>query len=204
MNDMVGQLSQNDAHLLSRAKEKTQGLISMIGDLLDISRIEAGNVCHEVKPVQLEDLLASIIEFLEARAEAKNQSLRFHRPETTLPRLTADALALESIFGNLIANAINYTQEGGRIDVHIDRAGINIRVVVKDNGFGMEEKHLDKIFDRFYRIKNDKTRYITGTGLGLPIVKGLVDSMNGVIQVESEPNRGSAFTVLLPVQGGGT
>jgi signal transduction histidine kinase/FixJ family two-component response regulator len=201
MNDMVGQLSQNDAHLLSRAKEKTQGLISMIGDLLDISRIEAGNVCHEVKPVQLEDLLASIIEFLGARAEAKDQSLRLHRPETPLPRLNADALALESIFGNLVSNAINYTQEGGQIDVQIDQAGINIRVVVKDNGFGMEEKHLEKIFERFYRIKNDRTRYITGTGLGLPIVKGLVDSMNGVIQVESEPNRGSVFTVLLPVQG---
>ncbi len=201
MNDMVGQLSQNDAHLLSRAKEKTQGLISMIGDLLDISRIEAGNVCHEIKPVQLEDLLASIIEFLGARAEVKDQSLKLHRPEQPLPCLNADSLALESIFGNLIANAINYTQEGGQIDVYIDMAGINIRVVVRDNGFGMEEKHLDKIFERFYRIKNDKTRYITGTGLGLPIVKGLVDSMNGVIQVESEPNRGSAFTVLLPVQG---
>jgi signal transduction histidine kinase len=203
MNDMVGQLSQNDAHLLSRAKEKTQGLISMIGDLLDISRIEAGNVCHEVKPVQLEDLLASIVDFLAARAEAKDQTLSLHRPEDPLPSLNSDPLALESIFGNLIANAINYTQEGGQIDVSIDMAGINIRVIVRDNGFGMEEKHLEKIFERFYRIKNDKTRYITGTGLGLPIVKGLVDSMNGVIQVESEPNRGTAFTVLLPIQGMG-
>jgi signal transduction histidine kinase len=201
MNDMVGQLSQNDAHLLSRAKEKTQGLISMIGDLLDISRIEGGNICHEVKPVQLEDLLTSIVEFLAARAEVKDQALTLHKPDKPLPPMNADPLALESIFGNLISNAINYTQEGGQIDVSVDMAGINIRVVVKDNGFGIEEKYLDKIFERFYRVKNDKTRYITGTGLGLPIVKGLVDSMNGVIQVESEPNRGSAFTVLLPVQG---
>ncbi len=199
MNDMVGQLSQNDAHLLSRAKEKTQGLISMIGDLLDISRIEAGNVCHEIKPVQLEDLLKSIVDFMGARAEVKNQTLSLHSPEEKLPCLNADPLALESIFGNLIANAINYTQEGGQIDVHINMVGINIRVVVKDNGFGMEEKYLDKIFERFYRVKNDKTRFITGTGLGLPIVKGLVDSMNGIIQVESEPNRGTMFTVLLPV-----
>jgi signal transduction histidine kinase/FixJ family two-component response regulator len=201
MNDMVGQLSQNDAHLLSRAKEKTQGLISMIGDLLDISRIEGGNICHEVKPVQLEELLASIVEFLSARAEVKDQALSLHRPDKPLPPLNSDPLALESIFGNLIANAINYTPEGGQIDVSIDMAGINIRVVVRDNGFGIEEKYLDKIFERFYRVKNDKTRFITGTGLGLPIVKGLVDSMSGVIQVESEPNRGSAFTVLLPVQG---
>ena len=201
MNDMVGQLSQNDAHLLSRAKEKTQGLISMIGDLLDISRIESGNVCHEIKPVQPEDLLKSIVDFMGARAEVKNQTLTLHCPEEKVPRLNADPLALESIFGNLIANAINYTQEGGQIDVYVDMVGIHIRVAVKDNGFGMEEKYLDKIFERFYRVKNEKTRYITGTGLGLPIVKGLVDSMNGVIQVQSEPNRGTIFTVLLPVKG---
>lgn len=200
INDMVGQLSQNDAHLLARAKEKTQGLISMIGDLLDISRIEAGNICREVKEVRLPDLLAGIVAFLAPRALAREQTLTFHHPDVSIPPLDTDPLALESIFGNLIANALNYTQNGGKIDVFIDLAGIHIRVRVTDNGFGIEEKYRDKIFERFFRIKNDKTRYITGTGLGLPIVKGLVDSMNGMIEVASEPNRGSTFTVLLPVQ----
>jgi len=79
-------------------------------------------------------------------------------------------------------------------------AGINIRVRVKDNGFGIADKYLDKIFERFYRVKDDKTRYITGTGLGLPIVKGLLDSTGGLIDVESEPGKGSLFTVLLPVK----
>ena len=71
---------------------------------------------------------------------------------------------------------------------------------VTDNGFGIAEKYLDKIFERFYRVKNDKTRYITGTGLGLPIVKGLVDTMGGFIDVESIPGKGTTFTVLLPVE----
>ncbi|PQP33451.1 hybrid sensor histidine kinase/response regulator, partial [Desulfobacteraceae bacterium SEEP-SAG9] len=88
-------------------------------------------------------------------------------------------LALESIFGNLITNAVNYTQEGGQIRVEVDLSGIYVRVKVKDNGFGISEKHLEKIFERFYRVKDDKTRYITGTGLGLPIVKGLLDSLGG-------------------------
>ena len=109
-------------------------------------------------------------------------------------------MALESIFGNLITNAITYTQEGGRIRVELDRAGINIRVKVVDNGFGIDEKYIDKIFDRFYRVKDERTRYITGTGLGLPIVKGLVDSLGGIIEVTSTPGEGSTFTVLLPVQ----
>ncbi len=198
LNDIIDQVSSTDRHLLSRAKEKTKGLISLIGDLLDLSRIEAGAVCQEIKPVQLEDLLEKIIDFLGARAKAKNQTLTLQKPDQSLPPVKADPLTLESIFGNLITNAINYTDEGGQITVAIDLSGINIRVQVTDNGFGIEERHLDRIFERFYRVKNEKTRYITGTGLGLPIVKGLVDSLGGFISVRSTPGQGSTFTVLLP------
>ena len=113
--------------------------------------------------------------------------------------ISADPVALESIFGNLITNAINYTQEGGEIRVQADLAGVNVRVKVTDNGFGIEGRHLEKIFEKFFRVKNEKTRYITGTGLGLPIVKELVTSMGGFIEVESTPGKGSTFTVLLPV-----
>jgi len=199
IKDMVGEAPENDQHILSRAKEKTKGLISLIGDLLDLSRIEEGIICHDPKPVRVDDLLKNIVDFMASRAKGKNQALTLELPDESIPTLTADLLALESIFGNLIANALNYTQEGGKIDVAVDTAGINIRVKVSDNGFGIEARHLEKIFERFFRVKDDKTRYITGTGLGLPIVKGLVDSMGGLIQVESAPGRGTAFTVLLPV-----
>lgn len=198
LSDLVGQVSESDHHLLSRAKEKTQGLISTIGDLLDLSRIESGMNAQELKPVHLEDLLDNIVDFLSAQSRAKKQSITLERPEQPVPVIKADPIALESIFGNLITNAINYTQNGGEISVKIDTTGINIRVQVKDNGFGIEERYLEKIFDRFYRVKNDKTRFITGTGLGLPIVKGLVDSLDGFISVESIPEKGSTFTVLLP------
>jgi signal transduction histidine kinase/FixJ family two-component response regulator len=199
INDLMGQLSESDEHLLSRAKEKTQGLISTIGDLLDLSRIESGSTCQEPKPIQLEDLLGNIVDFLGTRARNNAQTLALERPETPLPTIKADPLALESIFGNLITNAINYTPEGGRIVVQVDLAGVNLVVRVIDNGFGIEDRHLDKIFDRFFRVKNDKTRFITGTGLGLPIVKGLVEALNGRISVESETDKGTTFTVLLPV-----
>jgi signal transduction histidine kinase/CheY-like chemotaxis protein len=200
IGDLVNSAPQQDHHILTRAKEKTQGMISLIGDLLDLSRIEEGIICHEPKSIRLDDLLTNIVDFLSSRAAASSQSLALNLPPQPLPEITADPLALESIFGNLITNAINYTQEGGRIRVDVDMAGINIRVKVVDNGFGMAEKHLDKIFDRFYRVKDDRTRYITGTGLGLPIVKGLVDSLGGIIEVESTPGEGSTFTVLLPSQ----
>jgi PAS domain S-box-containing protein len=198
LGDMVKEKSTQDIHLLSRAKEKTLGLISLVGDLLDLSRIEAGAVCEDPRPVRLDELLQSIVTFLRSKATDRNQSITLELPDTDLPLITADPLALESIFGNLITNAINYTQEGGQIRVEVDLSGIYVRVKVKDNGLGIAEKHLEKIFERFYRVKDDKTRYIPGTGLGLPIVKGLLDSLGGGIDVESSPGEGTIFTVLLP------
>lgn len=199
LGDMMDIAPETDQKILGRAKEKTHSLISLIGDLLDLSRIEEGVICKEPVPVQVDILLKSIIEFLKDKAHAKKQTLTLEIMEEHLPELQADPLALESVFGNLITNAINYTPENGHIRVTAEVAGINIKVNVIDNGFGIEDRHLDQIFERFYRIKNDQTRYITGTGLGLPIVKELVQTLGGFVEVESELGKGSTFTVLLPV-----
>ncbi len=198
LNDMVEIAPKDDRRILARAKEKTHGLISLIGDLLDLSRIEEGVICSEPQPIKIDELLEGIVQFLQTQAESKDQTLKLETLTADLPPIQADPLALESIFGNLITNAINYTPEGGDITVRIDMAGINLRVKVMDTGFGIEEKYLESIFKRFYRVKTDKTRFITGTGLGLPIVKELVTALQGFIDVESVPGKGSVFTVLLP------
>ncbi len=196
--ELTGDESKEEQHILSRAREKTRGLISLIGDLLDLSRIEEGLICQEPQPLRIDVQLKNIIDFLTTRAESKNQSLSLELPDEPLESVTADSLVLESIFGNLITNAINYTPKGGKIRVVVDMTGINIRIKVIDNGFGIADKDLSNIFKRFFRIKDDKTRYITGTGLGLPIVKGLLESLEGFIHVESTPGKGSTFTVLIP------
>ena len=200
VSDLMGSQPQQHQHLLSRAKEKTQGLISLIGDLLDLSRIEEGTICQKPKMVKLGEVMKSIVDFLSVRAGAKNQTLSFALLTPDLPEIMADPLAVESIFGNLISNALTYTPEGGTVRVEMDRAGINIRTKVIDNGFGIPEKYIDKIFERFFRVKDERTRYITGTGLGLPIVKELVTSLGGIIEVNSTLGKGSTFTVLIPVQ----
>ena len=198
LKDMAGEESNDEKLILARAKEKTSGLISLIGDLLDLSRIETGMVCQEPKPLNIDVLLKSIVDFLGTRAKSKQQSLELKLPEAPLPSLTIDPMAIESIFGNLITNAINYTNEGGEIIVTAETDGKNILVNVKDNGFGIDPAYHEKIFDKFFRIKNEKTRYITGTGLGLPIVKGLLNDLGGSISLESTPGKGSVFTVSLP------
>ena len=191
--------AQEEQYILSRAKEKTSGLISLIGDLLDLSRIESGGVAHNIKRVPVDELLKSIVDFLGARAKAKNQTLSLTLSGDSFPPLTADPLALESVFGNLVTNAINYTPENGRIEVTLSMDNGALRVDVADNGFGIEERHQEKIFEKFYRVKDENTRFITGTGLGLPIVKGLVDQMGGKIKLVSAPGKGTTFTVLFPV-----
>ena len=200
LQELMEEGTAQEQRILTRAKEKTRGLISLLGDLLDLSRIEEGVICQEPEPVRLDEQLKNIVDFLKPQAECKDQTLRLELPETPLPALTADPIAVESIFGNLITNAINYTQAGGKITVAVDLAGINLRTRISDNGFGIATKHIENIFNRFYRVKDEKTRFITGTGLGLPIVKGLLESMGGFIDVDSTPGEGSVFTVLLPTE----
>ncbi|MDZ7665102.1 MAG: response regulator [Desulfotignum sp.] len=190
--------SENNQYLLGRAREKTKNLISLIGDLLDVSRIEAGNECLEPVKVRVEDIIKKIVEFQEVQAKKKNQSIELTLPDKKTPPLICDPTALESIFGNLITNAIKYTPDGGKISIKMDSKDENIRVKIKDNGFGIEQKHLPRLFEKFYRVKDDNTRFINGTGLGLTIVKSLVDALKGSIHVESEPGHGTLFTVILP------
>ena len=143
--------------------------------------------------------MKNIIDFLKDKANAKKQKLTLEIMDKHLPELQADPIALESVFGNLITNAINYTPEKGHIRVTAEVVGINIKINIIDNGFGIEDRHLGQIFERFYRVKNDQTRYITGTGLGLPIVKELVQALGGFVEADSTFGKGSTFTVLLPV-----
>lgn len=199
LSKLESEAPPDQRHLLSRAKEKTQGLITMIADLLDLSRIESGLVTKDRKPVDLCGILTGVVEFLGSKARGKGHTLTLELPEQGLPQVSADPQSLEIVFGNLITNAIHYTGEKGRIEVSATTRDKQVRVAVKDNGFGIEKRHQEKIFEKFYRVKDDNTRYITGTGLGLPIVKGIVDDLGGEIELESEPGKGSTFTVVLPL-----
>jgi signal transduction histidine kinase len=202
LNDFVGESEDEQRHILSRAKEKTQGLITLIGDILDLSRMEAGLVLRGSQSVDIKDLLKAIVDFLESKARGKKQTLTLSVPDGDLPPVVADPQALEIVFSNLITNAIHYTGENGAIQVSAEPVNGDLCVVFQDNGFGIEERHQEKIFEKFYRIKNDQTRYITGTGLGLPIVKGIVDALGGRIDLESRAGEGSTFRVFLPTSSG--
>jgi len=188
----------DDPHILFRARERTNSLISMIGDLLDISRIETGLISGQGSTPNPSQVLTEIVDFYRSRAKEKGLCLSIELPEAPLPEVQADPIALQSIFSNLITNAINYTPEGGQISVRAAVEGAGIVVAVADNGMGIEKSYLNKIFERFYRVQTNKTRMIPGTGLGLSIAKEMLASIGGSIEVSSEPEKGSVFTVHLP------
>ena len=194
---MAGDVTAKQEQLLARAKEKTQGLLTLINDLLDLSKIEAGMMVQYKEPLSLQEVIQRVVELMRAEAEAKKIELQFSAP-SGIPFIQADRNSMEGIFTNLISNAIKYTPEGGKVSVIVSEEGDFVKTVVSDTGIGIKTEDLPRIFDKFYRVKTTETRQIVGTGLGLSIVKSIVDAHLGSISVESEVGKGTTFTVLLP------
>ncbi len=197
LKGLAGEINERQAKMLGRAKERAKGLLDLVRDLLDLSKIEAGMQAQYMEPVEIGDMLSRVVELMRSQAEQKGLTLEFEI-EKTLPVINADPPNIEGVFTNLISNAIKYTPEGGLVQVTCKREGEYIRIDVKDTGIGISEKALPRIFERFYRVKTEKTRQIVGTGLGLSIVKQVVDAHLGTIDVKSVENQGTSFTVRLP------
>ncbi len=197
LNKMAGEVTPKQEHLLSRAKERTKGLLTLIKDLLDLSKIEAGKMVQYKEPLSLQEVIQRVVDLMWAEAEAKKLDLQFSAPSET-PLISADRNSMEGIFTNLISNAIKYTPEGGKVWVTLGDEGGFVKATVSDTGIGIKKEDLPRIFDKFYRVKTTETRQIVGTGLGLSIVKSIVDAHLGSISVESEDGGGTTFTVSFP------
>ncbi len=197
LNKMAGDVTQKQEQLLSRAKERTKGLLDLIKDLLDLSKIEAGKMVQYKEPLNLQEVIQRVVDLMKAQAENKKLDLQFS-PSSQISLIHADRNSMEGIFTNIISNAIKYTPEGGRVIVQVSEEGGFVKACVSDTGIGIKKEDLSRIFDKFYRVKSSDTRQIVGTGLGLSIVKSIVDAHLGSISVESEEGGGTTFTVLLP------
>jgi PAS domain S-box-containing protein len=197
LEGLSGDLTERQTRMLGRAKERARGLLDLITDLLDLSKIEAGMAVQYKEPLKSEELLKKIHKMMLPEAEAKNLKLKL-QVKRPLPPITGDRNNLEGVFTNLVNNAIKYTPEGGEIRIRAKGTGKNVKVEIADTGIGIARDDLPRLFDRFYRVKSEKTRQIVGTGLGLSIVKQIVEAHLGTISVNSQEGGGSTFTVILP------
>lgn len=183
-----------------------QHLLSLINDVLDISKIESGKVVLTIGEFALNNMISSIDAIIRPMAKAKNQKFEITVTGIRHERLIGDETRLNQILINLLSNASKYTQEGGNIWLRV--IGLKqhssqyeqIRIEVEDNGYGMTPEYLETIFDAFTRAENSTTNKVQGTGLGMAITKNIVELMGGTINVTSEVDAGSLFVVNLELR----
>ena len=200
LDGLAGDLTAKQRELLTRAHAKIQGLLDLINDLLDVAKMEAGYGQLEQVPLDLPGILGELVELLRERAASQQVTLKLVVPDG-LPLIQADRRSMEEVFGNLVSNAINYSPDGGEVRITALSRGDYLEVEVKDQGIGIEAEEIPKIFDKFYRVKSPKTRQVIGTGLGLALVKGLIEAHRGSVDVDSEVGAGTTFRVKLPAVG---
>ncbi|MBW1693573.1 MAG: response regulator [Deltaproteobacteria bacterium] len=196
-DELAGDITQKQGEILGRVSERIKGLVTLSSELLSLAKKEAGLATLERIKCNMAEILKEQVDFHYQKARAKGVRLELDSlPD--LPPLLANKQNMEEVLSNLITNAINYTLEKGKITVSARPEKHYLCIRVTDTGLGISEEDLGRVFDRFYRVKNKKTRYIIGTGLGLPIVKSIVEAHNGMIRVESKPDHGSTFYVNIP------
>lgn len=185
---------------LEQIHTQAERLQSLILDLLSLAKIESGAATLQIGRVNLQPLIAVELERHRPRADAGRQTLDAIPPTSDSPVIAwADPEAVATILDNLVDNALKYTPEGGRIGIRWSATNGAVLLEVEDNGIGIPDRDLSRIFERFYRVDTARSRELGGTGLGLAIVKHLAQAMHGSISVQSELGRGSRFVVRLPI-----
>lgn len=180
-------------------------LLSLINEVLDMSRIESGRISLKEENVHLPSLIGNLLSVIKPDMDKKGQSLRMQSRILEHDTVISDTLHLQKILLNLLSNAVKYTQEGGEIrllisELPMESDTIRMRFVVEDNGFGMSPAFLERIFLPFERAEDSRMNQVPGTGLGLAITKSIVDLMGGLISVESREHEGARFTVEIPLK----
>jgi signal transduction histidine kinase len=181
--------------IVERSRIRIDGMRKIITDLLDMTRIESGRKVREIAEIDLREVAEMAIESAQHAADERRIKISLDAPEK-LP-IVADRGELEIILNNLITNAVKYNKDGGDARAKLSRADGLFTIEVSDTGIGMTPEEAAKLFNDFVRIKNNKTKGILGSGLGLSIVKKLAQLYDGAVAVESQPDVGSKFTVTL-------
>jgi two-component system phosphate regulon sensor histidine kinase PhoR len=186
------------ARFVEIIREHAERLTRLTDDLLQLSKMEAGQFALEFKPVDAAELLTSCMDTARFSAEQKKLKIELHCPPK-MPAVRGDAGRLRDAIQNLLDNAVQYTPPGGRIVVSANAKNGDVVFDVSDNGIGIPQADLERIFERFYRVDDARSREAGGTGLGLAIVKHIVEAHTGRIWVESTVGEGSSFHFSIPI-----
>jgi two-component system, OmpR family, phosphate regulon sensor histidine kinase PhoR len=190
---------ENSERFLEIIRKNAARMQNLIDDILELSAIEAGNVGVKVEEIELSPLINDVIMSLAAKASSRGITVSNHVPSDTL--VFVDPRRLEQMLTNLVDNAIKFNRDGGKVTIGCE-AGPRTRILVKDTGEGIPAHHLERLFERFYRVDRARSREMGGTGLGLAIVKHLALAHGGEVRVSSELGQGTTFEIDLPQENG--
>jgi signal transduction histidine kinase len=195
LEEAVGPLTPKQTELLLDARDNAERLLAMVNNLLDLARLEQGRQHLDLRPEAPADLLRSAAEEVRPRADDKGVTVTVEAVED-LPPVAVDGERMRHALGNLLDNALTYTERTGRITLSASAADGQVTLVVADTGLGIPPEHLPHVFERFFRIPGQS--HGAGTGLGLAIVREIVTAHGGTITCESRPGAGTVFRVRLP------
>jgi len=183
---------------LAKAHLHAERLNALLNDLIDISRIESGEMKMSFRFFPARAFLSQSVEDMHPQAVRKNIHLRVEDPPAESEQVYGDRDRLKQVMINLVDNAIKYTEPGGSVTIRAAFDPQRCTISVEDTGHGIPPEHQGRIFERFYRVDRDRSRDVGGTGLGLAIVKHIAQAHGGTVSVESEPGKGSTFTITIP------
>ncbi|HJW76927.1 MAG TPA: HAMP domain-containing sensor histidine kinase [Thermoleophilia bacterium] len=198
LSGMTGELNEKQANFLESILKNGEALLNLINDILDLTKIEAGRLELNIEPVDLRAALLSVLPVVKPRAADKRIKISTFLP-TDLPSVSADPAKFGQVLLNLLTNAIKYTHENGSVSVEARPGGDVVEIWVTDTGIGIGKEDQERVFQRFTQVDSSASRTQGGTGLGLTIVKELVELHGGEIRVQSKLGKGSSFILTMPI-----
>jgi len=191
-----GEFIADYLEMIDRSLFRIQGMRNLIMDMLDLTRLESGKKSRAIEPVKISEIARLSMDAFQPMSIQKSVEMYLNCQQEAI--IMADKKEIEIALNNLISNAIKYNKDGGRVDVNIGIENNHAIIKVSDTGIGMRPEDVNRLFEDFVRIRTDETRDISGSGLGLSIVKKILDVYGATIQVESQPGEGSSFSIIFP------